>query len=388
MRDELAERLLSRVMGWESTQVQEFIPDLQALAQMKYDEYGNYGPGVKFVENLATWLRQFPEEKREVALAFVLEELVFISDSEMSHLVTLVPLEIIAPVIRGRIASDADIPPFRIGEIEGRTEFRELMRSSLIIGASDGARLGELRRASATLSHEQFIQGTEPDLEQLRRLSEELAAVLAEASEDSEAAIDTDAIGEGKDAEGDLEDEKPRLPFRHVFFVDDFSGSGQTLIRRKDEASPWKGKMEKLRNHLSKAAEKGYVKENVPGTVVLYCASEKARRHVTSSLEEAGFDNWSVEVVAELPSASCVDATNAGMCELCEEFVDPTTEDEHKGLAPLGYEGGALPLVLSHNTPNNSICLLWMDTRDKADPESTNLRALFPRYERHHEDRR
>lgn len=379
MRDELAERLLSRVMGWKSTELQEFVPDLQALALMKYDEYGHYGPGIKFVENLAGWLDQFPSEQRQAALEFVMKELVFISSGEMSHLVSLVPSEIIVPVIRERVAADADIRPFRITEIEAHATFRILMRSSLIIGASDGARLGELRRASATLSHEQFVQGAEPDLGQVRRLAVKLAAVLRQSgdedSDDSEKPLDaspkTDLLA----------------PFQHIFFVDDFSGSGRTLLRQ-DPNEPWDGKVIRLRDHLEKAAAEGLVVPNAPVTIVLYFASEKARKHLEESLSAAGLDSWSVKVVAELPSEMRVDCTNDAVTGLCHALVDPTTKDEHKGLAPLGYSACALPLVLSHNTPNNSICLLWMDTREKTDSNSTNLKALFPRYERHHEDRR
>jgi hypothetical protein len=41
--------------------------------------------------------------------------------------------------------------------------------------------------------------------------------------------------------------------------------------------------------------------------------------------------------------------------------------------------------VLFHNTPNNSVCILWADTTDR--DEGQNRRALFPRYERHRADR-
>lgn len=41
-----------------------------------------------------------------------------------------------------------------------------------------------------------------------------------------------------------------------------------------------------------------------------------------------------------------------------------------------GYGDGALPLVLSHNTPNNSILVLWQDDDD-------NYPSLFPRINRH-----
>lgn len=385
MRDELAERLLSRVMNWRAPELQRFVPDLQALSLMKYDEYGNYGPGIKFVENLAAWLDQFPADKRQTALDFVMDELVFVSNSEMAHLISLVPLEVLRPVIRKRISEQLDISRFRIAQIEATVEFQRLMRSSLIIGASDGAKLDQLRRASSELSHEQFIQGTEPDLHQLKRLSRKLAKRFSGGDEDKGQDEVAD-VPEQVETEDGLAEATPIAPFEHVFFVDDFSGSGRTLLR-KDDGEPWDGKMLRLRDHLATASQSGYVVEDVPGTIVLYFASEKAQAHLADQLAAAGLSNWTVEVVAELPSSRCVDRTNEQLAELCNQVVDPITKDKHKGLAPLGYSDCALPLVLTHNTPNNSICVLWMDTRDEVMAESTRLKALFPRFERHHKDR-
>ena len=357
MKDELAERLLSRVMGWDTTQVTQQLGELQTLAGIKYDEYGNYGPGAKFVESLAVWLHQLPEQRRQLAVDFVLNELVFISETQMSHLITLVPTEVIAPVLRARISQSTEIPIHRIHEIEQHADFKHLRRASLVLGASDGARLDQLRRASR-LSHEQFLQGPAPSPEQLKPFAEKLA--------------------------GQQPTEATHAPFEHIFFVDDFSGSGETLIR-DDDGGP-KGKLVRLRENLVAAAEAGYVRPNVPGTIVLYCASEQAEQHIQANLHRASLDGWEVRATHTLPRALRVtDDTNPEMVELCHEYFDPITEDEHKGSVPLGYSECALPLVLAHNTPNNSICPLWMDTRDQ--PGSLDRRALFPRYERHHPDR-
>jgi hypothetical protein len=91
VKDDLAERLLSRVMDWDTTEIKQYIPDLQMLAAIKYDEYGNYGPGAKFLESLAAWLQQLSEDHRQVALDFVLNELVFVSETQMSHLINSGP---------------------------------------------------------------------------------------------------------------------------------------------------------------------------------------------------------------------------------------------------------------------------------------------------------
>ena len=49
------------------------------------------------------------------------------------------------------------------------------------------------------------------------------------------------------------------------------------------------------------------------------------------------------------------------------------TDDSKYGFAACG-----LPLVLHHNTPNNSIALLWSY-------EDAEYRGLFPRIQRHKE---
>src|SRR5947199_10188160 len=44
-----------------------------------------------------------------------------------------------------------------------------------------------------------------------------------------------------------------------------------------------------------------------------------------------------------------------------------------------GFAGGGLPLVLSHNTPNNSIGLLWADRSEEHTSELQSLRHLVCR---------
>jgi len=44
---------------------------------------------------------------------------------------------------------------------------------------------------------------------------------------------------------------------------------------------------------------------------------------------------------------------------LCENHYSEEFEDEHTGSIEFGYDACGLPLVLHHNTPNNSIYLLW-----------------------------
>ncbi len=70
---------------------------------------------------------------------------------------------------------------------------------------------------------------------------------------------------------------------------------------------------------------------------------------------------------------------------MLSEYFDDSIIDEHykrgKHDRPyLGFNECSLPLVLSHNTPNNSIPLLWFE-------EDRKHRGLFPRVPRHRANR-
>src|SRR5260370_15766553 len=90
MKDENAQQLLAKVMGWQDPDtVRTKVPTLQLLADYKYDQYQRFRPGKRFVESLALWLAQFDASDRALALDFVREQLVYLSEQEFSHLVQL-----------------------------------------------------------------------------------------------------------------------------------------------------------------------------------------------------------------------------------------------------------------------------------------------------------
>ena len=89
MKDELAEALLARVMGWDH-KTSRRSARIADMARQKYDEYQQFAPGQRFIESLALWLRQFPAgEARAIAYEFVRRRLIFISAAEMDQLVGL-----------------------------------------------------------------------------------------------------------------------------------------------------------------------------------------------------------------------------------------------------------------------------------------------------------
>ena len=360
MKSELAEELLDKLMDWDAAAFQEKVQRLLALATYKFDEYGNFRPGVKFFESLAAWLRQFEDPaERATAIDFVLNGLIFISDAEMTHLIELVYPDHIELVLRRRVAELIRCSPYAISQIVGADAFKALRRRSLVLGASDGARLDRLRRSAPFLSHEQFLQSSEPSLDQVTDMRDKLGEALE---------------GWGLNY--------PAM-FEHVFLVDDFAGSGKTLLRKRHNC--YEGKLARLATAIETLRKEGLLTDTVEVTIILYVATEDARQHLEETIRTCPLPAWEVRVVQVLPISARVDDRDPAFASLCDRYYDNWFTDEHKGRVPLGYNNSALPLVLSHNTPNNSVCLLWADST--AEDGSGHRRALFPRYERHHRDR-
>jgi len=363
MKDTVAERVLASVMEWDAAEVAEFGPALQALAAHKYDSYEGYRPGVKFLEHLTGWLYQFPTvEERQQAIRFVLDDLIFISGAELGHLIETVYPDHIRPMLIKKTSERLGVSRFAVAEIVRSDLFRHLQRATLVLGLSDGAHIDQLRRTSPELSHEQIFLATDIGDETMVRAVRKLR----------EATCDPDAR------------------FEQVLLVDDFYGSGRTLLRKED--GEFNGRLWRTRERLAQLAEGvedsegGIVPALAPGfsvSVLVYIAAAQAEEHVRGALLDADID-WQLSVVQPLPAD--VRITHAELRKMCEEHYDPILTDKHKQRdVPFGFSDCALPLVLQHNTPNNSICILWADSTEK--PDSLERRALFPRYERHQEGR-
>lgn len=359
MRDELAGQLLDLLLDWSDEQRATWMRDLQRMAAYKYDGYEGFAPAERFFERLARWLQQVEDPADRLRfLQFVREELIYISREEMDHVIASVYPDIIKSDLVREVARTLDRPWWQAGAVASTREFRTLRRKTLYLGMSDGARLDRLRRSSPELSHEQFWLAPELSEASSQRMVKKLQEAL------------------------DKQDLPGSPKFERVVLVDDFYGSGTSLIRRSEDGDTFEGKLVRTSEHLRSLEQDGVVVTDPHVTVVIYLASHQAATHITETVSEFN-PAWDTRVAYVLPAA--IVEHDEELIRLCEWFYDDVLNDEHKGRAALGYKDAALPLVIFHNTPNNSISPLWADTAEHATGQARH--ALFPRYERHHVER-
>lgn len=240
----------------------------------------------------------------------------------------------------------------------------------MFVGLSDGSRIDILRRANS------------------RRLSTEQVVPMLN--------ID---IGKWEDLSEKLTKECPNAKFERVVLIDDFTASGTTFIREKDGV--WKGKLHTF-NKMVRDAQKQLgdafpIAQRFHLHVHHYVSSFQARTALQERIDdararwsEAWFDEVTITEGLLLPETlKLTPEQDAEMLDLCDRYYDNALymrlkkhcDEAGQSDMRLGYANCALPIVLDHNTPNNSIPLLWAETigGDGIHP----MRPLFHRRDRH-----
>ena len=403
MKDENAQHLLAKIMGWQDQEVVlENLPVLRLLADYKYDGYQRFGPGKRFFESLALWLNQFDMPDRAAALDFVLKRLVYVSDDELSHLVQHAYPDVIVQERIRLVAEEKGIPTYRVGEICRNPRFQELQFKSLYLGLSDGARTNELRRFSdGEISNEQIWQAYELGEAKADDMLDALGKALTKAPVSDP--FENDDIWRLYDAGDKAEANrlldslrvKPASGASHqlakftlVWLMDDFSGSGNTYIRFDSEAGKFKGKIKKIYERLHQGDLIDTAHYEV--FLLLYVATRQAIDHIEYWSErftsENNYKPLQVRVLCVIePEVGLTQGVPIELQSILTnpKYYDPIAFDEHIEVggtttAQLGFAGCALPVVLSHNTPNNSVYVLWGS-------EAHRFPGLFPRVSRHKE---
>lgn len=354
----------------------------QAFADYKYDAYEQYIAGRRFTESLLLWLSALPPEVRLHLHNLVRDRLIYFSSSEMHHFVRMAFFDIIRPQMLREAAPAAHAKPWELPKVQRLPLFKQRERSCLYLGMSDGAHLATFRRHAA-LHNEQAATTFELDKERLKSLSADL---------------DTDMATLGGPAAGNK--------FNRVVLLDDFTASGKTYIRFDKKKGKWAGKITKF---AEKLAEKPHecdeqtspdpcwadlvVRKGLVVHIVFYIAARSALQTIRSNVEAMRKEvltdfpdiDFIIDAVQELPDECRLDRADAQLAAAIDACYDgPAVETRATKVGETtdvkyGFADCALPVILFHNTPNNSIALLWS-------PETARVAGLFPRITRHRDE--
>jgi len=358
MRTTLAETLLTKIMEWKPDEIDRERPLLQAMANLKWNEYQQFAPGTRFLESLVKWLQQFDSlEDKKIAYKLVREHLIFISSEQMAHLVDILFSEKINPILIKKTAGERGFAPYQVTKILNDSAYGYNLRMSLFIGLSDGSRIDQFRRG-AYLNNEQVIATYDISGEKV-----------------------TDMLG-------NLQKEIPDSKFKTIFLIDDFTASGKTYCR-----SGGKGKLGKVFASIFTKKEEGFSTavdfEKLEIHILFYIATIDAINNIQEGIREWKKENgkeFTCTVDCLLPIDDTIKRKITGDSDIMNfisKYFDDTVVDEHyiKGkhdLPYLGFNECGLPLVLNHNSPNNSIAVFWL-------PADKKYKGLFPRISRHRE---
>ena len=371
MKYELAESILeSTMLHWDMTRMSEETKNIQIISEIKYDDYQQYTHGMRYVESLALWLRQFDsEEDKETAYWAVKDLLIYISEEEMRQLVTYS-----FPVAMKKFLLQQTkrfCEKYGIAGLEERKSlYAYFRRCSMFLGLSDGAHMDFFRRQNPELSNEQVFVHYD--------FSQSKAADMIKNLEK-----DTSVQKMMEKYPGKLS-----AQFYSFFLMDDFTGSGKSYIRKDGEG--WHGKIKKFFERLKKM---DLCSKDVEVHLVLYAATDRALKSIQEQAdlftEEMGRKPITVDALQIIEPLNWESHKN--LLDLLERnyekylgFGKASYEDGHfkvgGGKYPyLGFADCSLPLILYHNTPNNTLPVLWYSWEDEVCP-------LFPRVTRHKEN--
>ena len=377
MNDNLAVSLLAKVAKWNDKRLSRELPKLSFMARTKYDSYSQFDPGFRFMSSFAQWMSQFDKEDVEIIYSALNEHLTFISSEQIKYLVDLMYSSKIKPFIRELSASKAGLSKYQLKKIENSQEYKIQKRLSLVVGLSDGSHIDILRR-TAGFSNEQVLPMYYPNQEKLQDMYDELHK---------------DNLLKGTN----------RNLFESLFLVDDFTASGTSFARKEDK---FKGKIIKILKGLkpketSSEGESGdesnielsdlFVKDRIKVNALFCVATEEAIGNINREVCNYLLDNDMNDLIQF--NVDCVQLIKTEEIDLIKshpglksvlkkdkyyDWSSILTDSYRKGKHDEPYWGFnecGLLLVLSHNTPNNTMPVIWENT--------SKFRGLFPRINRH-----
>ena len=378
MRFNLAKQFLAQLMNWDDIEATERLKEIDLMADIKYDSYDQFMPGIKFVGNFYLWLSQFKEEERQLMYDFVKKYIIYINSNQISHLIDLLYNTKIIPLIREKVVGDFKqkgqlVNKFNYQLLDNSQEFKSHKRKTLFIGLSDGSHIDIIRRNSY-LNNDQVLTNYYPDDNKIDDLVKEL--------------------GKSDDLANDEEKK-----FESIVLVDDFTASGTSFIRVKDDGS-FSGKLPSFFTELeNNKIFKKLLTDGYEVRLFFLIATKNAFTYIKDTLaqymhqheglkievnciqtldENAKFTNHQEQEARDML------AVIGKKCYIHEEALTDAYKNSYADDAEkryhLGYKQCALTVVLNHNTPNNSLPIIWQPKKtDNKQP----LYPLFYRITRH-----
>ncbi len=376
MKDRLAEKILAKTMKWDALTLKNELSILQTMSALKYDEYQQFINGKQFIESLALWLERFEEKDRQLVYAFVRDHIIFISEQEMQQLVSVAFEEFIKREIAKKAKKRGK--PSMLSLYDRKEIYTYFQRKTLFLGLSDGAHMDYFRRHNSFLTNEQVFMHYDFSEKKYEGMRKDLQESLKQ-----------------NYPELDVSEER----FESFVLIDDFSGSGISYIRKEHtkDGDKWKGKIYKFVNSILSREQDI---SNISIHIILYIATENAVNNIKDSLrlflEELGkeleFTVGAVQYVKKIELAPELESVlkrdyDSHNHDKYESFLDEHFRKGNIDKPYLGFNGCCLPLVLYHNTPNNSISAIWYGWNKKtAERLARRDEALFPRITRHKEN--
>jgi hypothetical protein len=373
MNDDLAKKILLSSLEWTSDEIRTEMSTIQLMAGYKYDKYQRFFPGMRFIESLSQWLNQFNTiEERKIAYNFIKKRLIFFSEREIEQLVSMSYPDYIKPILYEKTAFNLKCSDYKIRRIFESNEFKILQRKSLFLGLSDGAHTDLFRRMNREegLKHDQISIGYDIN----KTKSSEL---ITELKRDLEKILGTDVSS--KD-----------LLFKNVFLIDDFSASGKSYFRI--EGGETKGKIAKVINEINNhdsELSKIIDKNDLLVCIILYIATDTSLNYLTPLLNEiASANKFKIKIICvqklgdqiKIQNGNPLDEAFLGLIQN-DAYYDSDVESDATMVGgtrdvKMGFSNCALPVILYHNSPNDSVAILWLH-------EYLRIKGLFPRVTRH-----
>ena len=371
MSEGYALRYLRRVMNWDFDQDDRETRWLRTISEFKYDSYRDFLAGSRFAEALLNWLQQFDPADRPAAYRLFRERLIFISWAELNQLIRRTLPAYAREVIVQRASEKTNVPPYLVwSQPTARRRANDMLKRTLFIGMSDGARIDAFRRANAgKISNEQVTLSYEMSNNKWEDLHKELAKRTGDNA----------------------------AQFEVLFLLDDFTGSGKSLLRQKD-GGKWTGKLKRFSESFNE--QRAFFADDCTIAVHHYVGTPQSQKESEALLQKAAsvpeLDPWLPQPIKLsfdliIPSTNAIQRGDSNEIDtLLRKYYDSTIHLKSKSLpvggsddARYGFADCGLPVVIEHNTPNNSLALFWAESDGDPLPGERAMRPLFRRRQRH-----